>query len=244
MSTITSKNSKSHNLSKSVISTAPLNHTALPLHQLRGELRVDSRVLAQHLGNQHESVVKLLRDYADDFKQLAIFRFEIGKPSHGNVGGRPEQYALLSEDQCYLLLTYSRNSATVRALKLKLVIAFREARENRTLTDTQYLPFYHALHDEVATLAQAAHASGSTTDERLFHVNINRLVNEVSGIRSGMRNRLTNGQRLFVTAIQAVVRNALYTSIKAGISHKAAYQEAKRAAVSFATVAGRLLGGI
>ncbi|HDR9010647.1 TPA: hypothetical protein QDB08_003635 [Burkholderia vietnamiensis] len=34
--------------------------TALTLHQSRGESRVDSRVLAEHLGNSHKHVRELL----------------------------------------------------------------------------------------------------------------------------------------------------------------------------------------
>ncbi len=95
----------------------------LILHQ--GEQRVDSRVIAKQLGNQHESLMKQIRSYKSDFEELGILRFEIGE-----IIGRcqPEQFALLNEDQAYLLLTYSRNTKKVRALKVNLVMAFREAR--------------------------------------------------------------------------------------------------------------------
>jgi phage regulator Rha-like protein len=102
--------------------------TTVTLAQYKGEPRVDSRALTRQLGNQHESVMKTLKAYPADFKAVGVLRFEIGKPPAGSKGGRPEEYALLNEDQCYLLLTYSRNTPVIRTLKINLVKAFREAR--------------------------------------------------------------------------------------------------------------------
>lgn len=99
--------------------------SGITLTQYKGIHRVDSRLLAKQLGNQHESVMKSIKAYPADFKTFGILRFEIGEI----VGrGQPEQYALLNEDQCYLLLTYSRNTHKVRKLKINLIKAFREAR--------------------------------------------------------------------------------------------------------------------
>ena len=89
------------------------------------EPRADSRDITQHLGNPHETVMRLVNDYRADFEQFGILRFQIGE-IQGR--GQPEKFALLNEDQTYLLLTYSRNTARVRALKVKLVQAFGAAR--------------------------------------------------------------------------------------------------------------------
>lgn len=97
----------------------------ITLIQSQGEHRADTRILAGQLGNQHENTYGLVKRYESDFLELGILRFETGEI----VGrGQPEKYALLSEDQCYLLLTYSRNTPKVRALKIILIQAFREAR--------------------------------------------------------------------------------------------------------------------
>ena len=236
----TTQSKKGHAPAKSVTQTTTENDTALALYESRGESRVDSRVIAAHLGVQHESSMRSIIDYADDFKTLGILRFEIGE-IQGR--GQPERFVLLNEDQCYLLLAYSRNTDRVRALKLKLVLAFREARERRALTNTAYLPGYHALHDDVMALAQLAHDRGSVAGDEVFHCNTNKLVNKAAGISAGMRDKLTDSQRLMVINLQAVIRNAIHTAIATGTDHKAAYQQAKDAAVSFASSAGRLLGG-
>lgn len=101
---------------------------ALTLTPVDGEPRVDSRLIAGQLGIEHESACKILKQYQTDFEQLGVFRFEIGKPPKGSFGGRPEKYALLNEDQAYLLLTYSQNTPQARALKIRLVRAFGDYR--------------------------------------------------------------------------------------------------------------------
>ncbi|EMH0374020.1 Rha family transcriptional regulator [Pseudomonas aeruginosa] len=99
--------------------------SVIRLTQYQNETRVDSRVIAGQLGNQHESSMRLTRTYKADFEELGILRLQIGEIMGR---GQPEQFALLNEDQAYLLLTYSRNTKQVRALKVNLVMAFREAR--------------------------------------------------------------------------------------------------------------------
>lgn len=92
------------------------------------EPRADSREIAERLGTGHRSAYRLITRYAGKFKQFGDMRFEIAKPESGSAGGRPQSYALLNEDQCYFLLSLSRNTAKVVDLKANLVQAFGEAR--------------------------------------------------------------------------------------------------------------------
>jgi phage regulator Rha-like protein len=109
------------------IGTHEKQSAMLVLTATKTEARIDTRVLAQHLGSQHESIFKLVTQHQTDFKELGKVRFQIGA-SPGSRTGQTMKFALLNEDQAYLLLTYSRNTARVRALKIQLVKAFREAR--------------------------------------------------------------------------------------------------------------------
>ena len=223
--------------------TTRTDDTVLALHESRGEPRVDSRDLAAHMDNTPKHVRELIETYQQHFERFGVLRFETAKPVAGSLGGRPERFALLNEDQCYFLLTLVRNSDRVVDLKARLVLAFRESRERRMMADTQYLPGYHALHDEVMALAQLAHDNGSLAGDEVFHCNANKLVNKAAGISAGMRDRLSDGQRLMVTNLQMIMRNALRSAIAGGADHKEAYQRAKEAALSFARMAGHLLGG-
>lgn len=150
---------------------------ALELTVTKTEHRIDSRLLAQHLGSKHRNLFELVQDLKADFDELGLLRFETGKPNNG----RPEKFALLNEDQAYLLLTYSRNTAKVRALKFKLVKAFRDVRRALDARKLEYLPAYHALHDAIKL-----HAAGSP-HERFQHMNANKALNRMADIDAGQR---------------------------------------------------------
>lgn len=95
-----------------------------------GQLVVDSRLIAEELGIEHESFLRTI----DTYKTLAeiefgVFRFEIGKPPEGSKGGRPERFALLTENQSNFLMTLTRNTPQAVQCKLKLVKGFAKAKE-------------------------------------------------------------------------------------------------------------------
>ncbi|MNU79418.1 Phage regulatory protein Rha [compost metagenome] len=123
--------------------------TAIPLQVVRGEPLVDTRALAEGLGLQHQNVFEMVKDYQRDFAQLGIVRFETGavKKAEGR-GTKHTRFALLNEDQTYLLLTFSRNTAKVRQLKVNLVKAFKQARIGGKRTTTHdRLPMQHKVLD-------------------------------------------------------------------------------------------------
>ncbi len=103
----------------------------LPINEKNGVLVVDSRLVAQELGVNHGDwfrnvVIKYRQEIEADF---GVFRFENCKPVKGSRGGRPEQFAYLTEEQAIVLMTYSRNTEQVRSCKRRLVKAFSEAKK-------------------------------------------------------------------------------------------------------------------
>lgn len=106
-----------------------------------GEQRVASTEIAEAMGLQHASVIRLVRAHVDDFASFGRVRFQIA-PFDTAGGKQSREVVYLNEDQCYLLLTYSRNSAQVRALKVAFVRAFGMARREgvaKSLTAWQEL---------------------------------------------------------------------------------------------------------
>ncbi|WP_372382128.1 Rha family transcriptional regulator [Xanthomonas sp. NCPPB 1068] len=95
-----------------------------------GEPRVDSIQIAQNLGTDHASTIKLIRRYLPDLQSFGLVGFEIRARPRGQHGGGDQEIALLNEDQCYLLLSFSRNTDRVRSLKIALVQAFSNCRRN------------------------------------------------------------------------------------------------------------------
>lgn len=193
----------------------------LPVVLKKGEARIDSRLLAPVTGNQHKNIIGLIERYADQFHGFGVVPFQTEKPT-GKQGGRPQRFALLNEDQCYLLLTFARNTAAVVAMKVQLVQAFKEARKAAELNQ-EYLPTYHAMHDQLARLGD-----GTGTD-RFLHMNVNKLVNEAAHIKAGQRSTVPVPQKAMVIAAQHIASEAM----QGATDGKQAYAKAKDALAPF-----------
>lgn len=184
----------------------------------REEPRANTRDLAQQLGVKHQSLFELVKTYAADFEQLALLRFQTGAvKTPGSRGTKTVKSAMLTEDQCYLLLTYSRNTAKVRALKLELVKAFRDARAAAETRQRDYLPCYHELHDRVHQLA------AESENRHWVHANFDKLVNKTVGLSAGQRQGLPAP----LLSLTAVVQTVATRATVGAADHKQAYHRAK-----------------
>jgi phage regulator Rha-like protein len=201
--------------------TAAVTTEAFMLATVKAEARIDSRLLAQHLGKKHQNAFELLKDHRADFEELGKVRFETGA-SPGSKTGQSEKFALLNEDQSYLLLTYSRNTARTRQLKIRLVKAFGEARRAAGQHQAEYLPTYHQLHDELHALA------AGSDHEHHVHMNVNRLINKTVGVKAGQRAAVALPQQSLLAVAQIVAANAA----KGAPDHRAGYQRIKSAMVA------------
>lgn len=103
-----------------------------------------SLALAACTDNEHDSVMLLIRKYADELREFGelilqiatpgISRFEISGrvveiENRRDKKGRPTEFAFLNEPQSTLLITFMRNSPVVVAFKKALVKAFMELRD-------------------------------------------------------------------------------------------------------------------
>jgi len=204
----------------------------ITLCPVKNEARVDSRLLAGHLGIQHKNALELIDKHKNNFEELGRVAFQT-RPFETNGGVQKQRIALLNEDQAYLLLTFSRNTPQVVDLKVELVKAFSRFRREQQ-TEADYLPYYHELHGQVKALADLAHQCGSTTSERLFHINIDRLINDAFSLESGQRHDLPGHLRAKVTAANVIAKELLEEAITNGDDHKAAYQQVKSGIIAFA----------
>jgi phage regulator Rha-like protein len=192
---------------------------------VKAEPRIDSRLVALQMGNKHSSTFELVKDHRADFEELGKVRFETGA-SPGSKTGQTERFAMLNEDQCYLLLTYSRNTARTRQLKVKLVKAFGEARRAAGQHGAEYLPTYHQLHDELHALA------AGSEHERHVHINVNRLINKTVGIEAGQRGAAPMPTQSMLAVAQIVAAKAAHGAP----DHRAGYQRIKTALVNLSAV--------
>lgn len=190
------------------------------LTESKGEARVDSRQLAVGLENQHKNVMKLIERYARQFKELGLLPFQTeAVKTPGARGTKRHRFALLNEDQAFLLLTMARNTDRIVELKTALVKAFRQAREGRKVTEAEYLPGYHEMHDLAQELADGS------KNERFVHMNLNKLVNKTVGIESGQRQRLGSARMSSVVVAQHLAAQAM----QAANDHHDGYAAAKKA---------------
>ena len=190
----------------------------LTLITTKTETRIDTHLMAMHLGNQHRHVMALIEKYAEKFQGFGqlLFKNVVGERSQG--GGNPERFVLLNENQAYFLLSLSRNSEQVVDLKVKLIQAFSEARRAADHRKGEYLPTYHQLHDVIHSLA-----CGSS-NEKFVHMNVNKLVNKAAGVEAGQRASLSLLQQSMLIVAQAVAAKAL----RGAADHHAGHERVKQ----------------
>ena len=185
--------------------------------------RIDSRLLAQRMGNTHRPTVALIDKYRQQLEHLGQVLFKKADGERYQGGGKAERVCLLNEDQALFVLALSRNSARVVELKLKLVQAFGAARRDAQQRQTEYLPEYHQLHDQIKTLA------AGSEHERFVHMNINRLVNKTAGIEAGQRTHIP-------ISMLATVQHLALVAMSGATDHHEGYQKAKAALGTFQTL--------
>lgn len=197
------------------------------------EARVDSRLIAKQLRNQHKAVMVLIERYADAFRKFGLLPFEMeAVKASGARGTKHQRFALLNEDQAFFLLSLSRNTDHVVQLKARLIAAFGEARRAAQHRAVEYLPTYHQLHDVVAVKA------AGSRNQRWVHANVNKLVNRACGLEAGQRLVAPMAQQSMLSVAQAIAASAM----RSGADHHDGYQRAKTALQALQAVASIGMG--
>jgi phage regulator Rha-like protein len=95
---------------------------------VEGEPLASTEVIAKGMGQQHASVIKLVRRHGDRLARYGRVGFEIR--SFETAGGtQHREFAMLNERQAMLLLTMMRNSQKVLDFKTNLVDEFCRMRD-------------------------------------------------------------------------------------------------------------------
>ena len=190
------------------------------------EARIDSRLLARQLGNKNKPVIALIDKYLTRFKAHGQVLFKKADGDRKQGGGMAERYALLNEDQAYFLLSLSRNSETVVNLKVKLVKAFGAARRAADMRQNEYLPGYHAIHDQIKVLANGS------PNERFVHMNCNKALNKFAGLESGQRSSAPVPKQAMLIVAQIVAARAMQSAH----DHRDGYQRVKQSLLALTAV--------
>ena len=139
----------------------------IPITNQGADLLADSRNVAELFSVEHTSFRELIEDHEPELTELGVYRFETDKPEKGTKGGRPSKFYWLNFDQIAFLLTLSRATAKNKEFRLKLILAFRAAREKLrpvdsillTIPDKWQRAFPHEFYKELLNLY------GDTFDE-------------------------------------------------------------------------------
>lgn len=198
---------------------------------IKSEFRVDSRTLAPFLDQRHRTILELLDKYPDDFKQLSPLTVETEKGAALPQGGfaKPSRYYMLTEDQCYLLLTYSKNTEEARKRKVKLVKAFRDARTQLAKRDIARLEGKQVRHletDAIRDLVEYARTNGSQNAE-MYYMTITKMTNAALGIESGQRDNLDIRKLDEIKIAETMVKIAISDGLNAGLEYKDIYKLCK-----------------
>lgn len=177
------------------------------------------------MGVQHKNTLELLQSHKTAFLEFGKVAFET-EALLGSRTGQKERFALLREDQAYLLLALSRNTPRVVALKVNLVKAFSAARKAAEQRQTEYLPGYHLVHDALKGLAP------DPQRQQYLHMNVNKLLNQVAGIQSGKRGAAQPGSLSLLIVGQMLTAQA----VAGADDHKTAYARIKAAMQSLQTL--------
>jgi phage regulator Rha-like protein len=180
--------------------------------QIKKELRIDSRLLAGQLDHRHRTIFASITKYEKELASLSLMRFETEAVKvEGERGYKIQKFALLTEDQCYFVLTLMRNNPNVVALKLKLVKAFRDARKqiaNRDMARLQGKQVRRDETDAIKELVEYATANGSK-NAQFYYPNITIMTNKVIGIDKGQRDTLDTRQLCVLQMIETAIRIAI-----------------------------------
>lgn len=109
------------------------------LQSLKDEPYTTDKVIADHSGNDLESVRRMIRDNKSELEFFGVLRFEIRKPPKGSKGGRPKKIYRLNEQQATTLITFLDNTPQVKSFKVALVAEFFKIRDEKAKWQLQRL---------------------------------------------------------------------------------------------------------
>lgn len=209
---------------------------SLEIIEVQKELRTDSRQLASFLDHRHRTILENIDKYSAELLELnpLPFQSEMGKPLPQGGFAKATRYALLTEDQCYFLLTLMRNNDKVVRAKLELVKAFKNARAQLAERDIARIDGKAIRLNETKAIQRLVdYATGAGSEHaHNYYASITKLTNKLVGIESGKRDALDAKTLAKIAQVEQVIDLAIRDGLKAKMSYKDIYKLAKMRAES------------
>ena len=195
---------------------------------IKNEVFTDSMVIAQGTGNEHESVVALIKKYEMKFRRLGTFEFTDLK---SGKRGRPTRIYLLNEPQATLLITFLDNTEIVVDFKLELVQQFYQMK--KLLIQKQSIQWKQTRlaakntrkleTEEIKELVQYARAQGSKSAEK-YYLALSKLANKTIGLSGGQREQASITQLNTLTLVENIIHHVIQEGIKEQVPYKDIYK--------------------
>jgi Uncharacterized phage-encoded protein len=191
----------------------------------------DTQLISEASGNEHESIVSLLKKYRSDFEESGALRFSDLK-SGNSKGGRPMRVYLLNEEQATLLVTYLDNTPIVRGFKKELVhqfVAMRRLLLEQQSADWQQMRITakgNRLHttEAIRELVEYAKAQGSKHADMLYTV-YSKLIKQMSECTS--RDFASTETLSTIICLERIITGVIWQEMSRNTHYKAIYQRAK-----------------
>lgn len=199
----------------------------------RDDAFTDSMVIANGTGNQHNSVMRLIKKQRAQLEKFGKIEFMDLKSKNPN-GGRPIKYCTLNEPQATLLVTFLDNTDAVVEFKTELVRQFFEMRkfiaERHTkewIETRQHGKLTRRKEtDVIQELVGYAKAQHSEHAEMLF-TTYSKLANSMVGIKGNQRNQISVIKLNELSVFENLILQMILNGMQAGLHYKDIYKECK-----------------
>ncbi len=200
-----------------------------------------SLVIAEGTGNEHESVVSLIKKYVKDFECFGRIEFTDLK---SGKRGRPTKVCYLNEQQATLLMTFLSNSEIVVKFKVELVKQFYQMRqillEKQTALwqNTRLESKMNRLKetDEIKALVAYAKENGSKNADK-YYITFSKLANHAVGLDSNQRNHATTNQLNNLILIENIINHVIKEGLEQQAHYKGIYKACKERIEQFKYIA-------
>ena len=200
-----------------------------------------SLVIAEGTGNQHKSVVALVKKHIEYFRKFGSIEFSDLKSLKR---GRPTKVYYLNEQQATLLMTFLSNSEIVVKFKVELVKQFYQMRqillEKQTALwqNTRLESKINRLKetDEIKTLVAYAKENGSKNADK-YYITFSKLANHAVGLDSNQRNHATTNQLNNLILIENIINHVIKEGLEQQAHYKGIYKACKERIEQFKYIA-------
>ena len=191
----------------------------------------DSMVIAEATGNQHNSVMRLIKKQKKQLEKFGAIEFMDLKSKNPN-GGRPVRICQLNELQATLLITFLDNTDKVVEFKTELVRQFYEMRKLLAERQTevwiemrkQGKLIRREETDVIQQLVEYAKSQGSEHSSMLY-MTYTKLANRIVGVSN--RDSATHAQLNDLSTMERLIAKVVLDGMDAGTHYKQIYKNCK-----------------